>query len=515
MSIGLTSLAKALEPLGAKSLIVDEGLGLLANELVVLPGQDMRDLGPERLYLLGEDALRSLPSDAAGLNLLVCTKDVTGSVGRLAGMGSNVIVLPDDISLPSTVNITNEYFQAMHRLTTRSSQIILGAPPRGSLGTLLNVLSDVLGNPISLFDANGTLVGCSDRVETGDELWDRLVYEGKSLDDLADIPMGSNDFDLGVMLDGLVEPSLYEYGSWKRRYMMGVWVEGSCRYSLIVLENNRRFGPFDDMLMEFAGEVLQQVLEADDGIQDSPSLLFATVVRSETMSPELLAKANGLGIDARGAKRVVVLGAASGKPSFLEAMKAIDSLRREPGVIQAYTMPDSRIAFVVREGSDWAVWDMSGGWRGGASYPFVGLADLGQAYRQAVAALEVSLGMDGSGEVLAYEKAMPRICAAEVAAADGSSWRCHPIAWEMVDYDERYGTEYAFTTLVYLGTFQRMPVVAKELSIHRNTVSYRLNKAEELFGFSYDDLPLMRCMLLSLQIIDSQRGLPRQVMMGK
>jgi DNA-binding PucR family transcriptional regulator len=54
-------------------------------------------------------------------------------------------------------------------------------------------------------------------------------------------------------------------------------------------------------------------------------------------------------------------------------------------------------------------------------------------------------------------------------------------------HDLQHGTTYASTILVYLNANSDIAVASNRLSVHPNTIRYRLSRAEEIFGFDLAD----------------------------
>ncbi|MFE2952466.1 helix-turn-helix domain-containing protein, partial [Embleya sp. NPDC059267] len=57
----------------------------------------------------------------------------------------------------------------------------------------------------------------------------------------------------------------------------------------------------------------------------------------------------------------------------------------------------------------------------------------------------------------------------------------------MVEHDRLHGSEYSASVGAYLAAFGDTPAAARGLSVHPNTLRYRLRRARELFGVDLDD----------------------------
>ncbi|MFE3203698.1 PucR family transcriptional regulator [Embleya sp. NPDC059237] len=68
-----------------------------------------------------------------------------------------------------------------------------------------------------------------------------------------------------------------------------------------------------------------------------------------------------------------------------------------------------------------------------------------------------------------------------------SLWPMAGPVHEMVEHDRLHGSEYSASVGAYLGAFGDTAAAARGLSVHPNTLRYRLRRAKELFGVDLDD----------------------------
>ena len=73
---------------------------------------------------------------------------------------------------------------------------------------------------------------------------------------------------------------------------------------------------------------------------------------------------------------------------------------------------------------------------------------------------------------------------------------------EIWEYDRKYNTEYYHTLREYLFSGQNLSKTAKALHVHKNTVSYRINKAKTLFSIHFDCVEEIFCLMYSFYMKD-------------
>ncbi len=79
-------------------------------------------------------------------------------------------------------------------------------------------------------------------------------------------------------------------------------------------------------------------------------------------------------------------------------------------------------------------------------------------------------------------------------------------ARRVLDLDARSGSDYASTLLIYLDCGRDSARTAARLSIHQNTLRYRLRRVHDLFGIDLDDADDTLTLWLSLRVVDQRCG---------
>ncbi len=121
------------------------------------------------------------------------------------------------------------------------------------------------------------------------------------------------------------------------------------------------------------------------------------------------------------------------------------------------------------------------------STTFNSIDQLTDYYFQARMTMAVGRKMKPEQTVFFHEQFVPfQIYAAASVIGDLNVF-IHPIVREMNLYDSKYGTNYLHTLDAYIQTQKNKTLCTKKLFIHLNTLTYRLNKIEELFKIDLND----------------------------
>lgn len=80
---------------------------------------------------------------------------------------------------------------------------------------------------------------------------------------------------------------------------------------------------------------------------------------------------------------------------------------------------------------------------------------------------------------------------------------CNPVVYDIRSYDEKNGTEHFRTLRTYLYNSKNSKKTAEQLSIHVNTVAYRLDRLQELFDIDLNNEQMCILLLLSCMMVES------------
>lgn len=83
---------------------------------------------------------------------------------------------------------------------------------------------------------------------------------------------------------------------------------------------------------------------------------------------------------------------------------------------------------------------------------------------------------------------------------------CDEKLWKLKEHDEKTGSDYMQTLRLYLDNHCSVVQTARELSIHRSTLLYRLEKIREIINFSLDDPEQLLYLRLSFYFIEMEEA---------
>lgn len=141
------------------------------------------------------------------------------------------------------------------------------------------------------------------------------------------------------------------------------------------------------------------------------------------------------------------------------------------------------------------------GFRCSLSFNFSSICELANAYEQCCFAAKSGSALAPVEIIYNYKDYFEYNFFQKFVSHFDSSNFCLPIATEILEFDKQNKTQYANTLYYYLKTFKNIEATAKKLHIHRNTITYRINKAVVMFEINLDDWVAMNNLILSFDTL--------------
>ena len=142
--------------------------------------------------------------------------------------------------------------------------------------------------------------------------------------------------------------------------------------------------------------------------------------------------------------------------------------------------------------------------KGAFSKNFTNICDVDIYYMQASNIIQFSRRNNVGRNLLFQEHVgLYGIVDASLERHDASEL-CHPDTIRLYEYDRQNGTEYLETLYQYLLHDRNAVQAAKVLYVHRNTMSYRLEKLREMLTFDMEDGDTRIFVLMSILLLKCQ-----------
>ena len=130
------------------------------------------------------------------------------------------------------------------------------------------------------------------------------------------------------------------------------------------------------------------------------------------------------------------------------------------------------------------------------------LRNLAARHQQAMKALELGTLLGGTGPLYYYDTYSVYHCLERCAQQTDILQMCHSAVLHLESYDRKNGTELLGTLHAYLSCHRNLSEAAASLFIHRNTLSKRLEKINDLIHVDFSDAETVFHLMFSYRIIE-------------
>lgn len=263
---------------------------------------------------------------------------------------------------------------------------------------------------------------------------------------------------------------------------------------VVLHDPDQRAGEFDEVTLEYAATVLAvellRLASAAEAEQRVARDLVDELLAGVDDEPAVIQRGHALGLDLERPQRAVIVhddGRGAGGPTLLAA---VTRLARELGAGSLLAGRGDSVVLLTDVDLDWgALAEAVTGSGGGACRVAIGSprgrpSEIPRSYREAQ--LAMNLQAAGAGpDVLAWETLgiYGVLSSAEDMARLEEFVRAQ--IGSLLDYDAERGANLVETLFHYLES--GLTAAAATLVVHRNTVKYRLQRAQELSGHDLAD----------------------------
>jgi sugar diacid utilization regulator len=378
-----------------------------------------------------------------------------------------------------------------------------------TVSSLLQTAYDLLGNPVVLTSSTFRLIDMVPYKTLNDPIWDCL-YEKRFL---------HQDYIMLLEADMTRKKTLE---STRPIYLNWSWAEEIPRISGVIMDGNHVFGylgvleynrPFIEADYEITNLlcVMFRNLLINNNSSNYDSLIMqqtflANLLDGGVTSKESLEQAGTtINLRLRGPYSILVV-PLSLSNSYTNLQQIQDKLRTNIANIHLINHRGNIVLLLfgkkLADSLETSKRILSKGKLPLAiSETYFELMDTPIYYRQAVIAYELGEKRDETKTYYKYSDYVHQHLIQSAIKQEKSNVFVYPGITVLIEYDHANNTQYGLTLQTFLQHYKSITETSKKLQIHRNTLTYRLRKAEEIVNFSLDNISQCRHVQLSLEIL--------------
>ncbi len=435
----------------------------------------------------------------SGITLFLIN-DTSYKLDKLNCGDNTVIILPTGTNRDELYSACTSFLQTQDEIIEKRQQLMDAYLEEDSLQGLLNAVSEIIDNPVMVIDNSFRLVCASEYEECSDLVWNESIRNGycsyefisqfNKLNEINDIRRGETPVLAGCLMSPM------------RRCIITLFADHKPVGYVLSIEADSSFDAVKTEMIEQAAKLIARELVKsahNAGIDPYNSSWDAVVnaiegaPKSDKILREYL-RSEGLRSDSE--YYVMLMTFKGDDEKSITQMPLYNVFKSVfPRSTLSYYKNDVLAIIDYDEGKDRLDEDISGKAeyisdkqiRVAVSDGFTDLAFFRRYYDQAKRVQELMIGLDIHecyciyNKVRIYDMLLNSIDPAEMPLFLSDKERA------LFQYDLDNGTEYFRTLYSYIKNSRRLGDVSEELHIHKNSVSYRINRIKELFDIDLND----------------------------
>ena len=427
----------------------------------------------------------------------------------------NLLQMETEKSLEEVFNEILMLFQRYSLPESNSDKEIMQKVFSGrGIQSILNIGWGMLSNPVFLLTETGELVAKSADMRVPDQICEELQKTGTISDKTLAFLM---DDSRKKRLQLLSEPLLVQ-----RDYLLYDRILSSLKLGaaqkgvIVVLEVNHPFRKEDYEIIKMLSHAVEQEIKSSESMEEVNTVkketLIADLLDGIIMTPDhLQARLDRCHWKLPHSFRMLLITITISSDAYLSFYKILFH-HAFPGAdvciykeALAIFLPDKEI-LKNEDKTKIRLEELleETGLRCVISRELHSLLELKKAFEQAQNISKIVFQEKPDFLVLEEDNFLLYAMLSELERRQNLTEYCHPILFKIHEYDQKNNSEYEKTLYTYLKNGKELVRTFNELNIHRNTLTYRLNRIADLFDVDFGDEYLLTQLFLSCEILRFQ-----------
>ncbi|MDK2968420.1 helix-turn-helix domain-containing protein [Lacrimispora sp.] len=427
----------------------------------------------------------------------------------------NIVYIKPDLTAEELLNYVTDILVDQYSLIERPAALFHTIIQGRGLPYIIEIASELLGNPVMLGDNNHRLLAASDFKEVDDLPWMEYRNMGFTTYEYTQKYNFKQWIEKTAQSRKAVIGSLGEGYKYKRIFCV-IGLEQRIIGHLAVLEYNRSFTDKDLEITEFICDVIADEMKnsQNSGYQYNwlANRFISDLIQGSLTEPELIAdRAKRLKWRLPDSKYLIVIqynhySETFGLISFIRESELFKSSGGE------LTFHDNNLIFITgckqsQYITNQDIEPLSHYLKqmhmiAGVSQFFDEIMEIPVAYQQSLAAIRLGKKDDSVLPVYRYEDYGIYDMLEQIKEQKNLIRYCHPDILKLKEYDRNHKTDYLKSLYTYIVNMGNLAASADELYIHRNTMNYRLAKIQELISVDLYNRDCYMALYFSYKILE-------------
>lgn len=493
-------------------LYISQKEGVLIKAVKLLE-KDQSLFDPNYLYIGKTSALpKALPQDNP-INILCIANSSLPSKYKKNPI-LNLIVLNNNVDIVSVFNEVQEILANQQQLAINSAKLLDSLVSGKGIGHIVNVGSELLGNPICIIDLSFKLLATSKNVKVDDPIWIELLTKGYCSYDFVSMPNVQKFIELAHKSSSPVFMSKDKLRI--PRITSNIKVDNKVVGYLTALECEKPFSEDDLELIFLLCKVLSSEMQKNKFIQNTKGLRYENFI-IDLLSGEKMDKRTieerlkFLDLHFKNNLYVLVVTIPQNNFSNVPLHRVRDSIE--------YILVDSksiiyndRIVVLISRNNKISLLEKSfiklteyfhkNKIHGGLSRCFHNLTAMQECYEQSIKSIELGIRLKIDKSLFSYEDlAVYHLLEIGSGQNDIKNF-CHASIFDLMEYDKKNNTDYMKCLHTYLLNEKSQLETADILNICRSTLANRIDKIQKIMNIDLNDAITTFRLILTFTILE-------------
>lgn len=426
---------------------------------------------------------------------------------------NNLIFCSPSLDLTLFVNRLSELFAGNYELVKRPAALFNTIIQGRGLSYILKIAGELLGNPVLLGDTNHRLLAASDYTDIDDASWTEFRNIGYSTYAYTQKYGFKYWIDQTVKSGKPIIGTLSESHTY-RRIFAAVTIENHVVGHLAVLEYQRPFTEKDLEITEFLCTILASEIRAhyqqDMGTLVTGRFLLDLLEQHPISTEHLQHRLHKLAIAMPDRLQVIALQFTH----YSDHFAAISYLRELKGDLRPITdivHYENRLIFIIEATTSDSPSNPlftlmkelnQSPLLCGVSQPYHKITDTHAYYAQSIKAITLGRQFNPDASIHFYENLAIMDLIQDIHKTVPLNHYIHSSIRTLKQYDLEHNTPYLDSLFTYIVHMCHIVSSADALHIHRNTMTYRLNKIQELIPVDWNNKDHLMNLYFSCKLLD-------------
>ena len=410
------------------------------------------------------------------------------------------------------LNDVKEIFTASRRVSESSSYLLRSLTEEKGLNNIIRIGSELLENPVILADASRKLIGYYSSVEVDDPSWENIIKYNYTPNEIVLMTIKEK---LMSKIANSVMPIITDSGFAQnlRRIHGKISINNKMVGILGVMESNRKFRNEDIEIAAILCDVISIEMQRNKKFSNviggmNKKILLDLIIGNVTQTEIIEERIKLLNLRLYNDLYILIVTLNDVNFRIIEFLKQYFKtlfptcliLEHDQNLILLLNFANSK----ELEAKESILIDLlnDNNLKASLSSKFEDIIDIRKHYLQAKKTLAIGSAMDTDLRLYMYHDYYFYCLLSCVDKNINLKDFCYPELLKIIEYDKALGTQYYETLYEYLNTGHNMAATAKKLSIHRNTIAYRIEKIQEITGMDLHNGESCYKLFLSYKILN-------------